>query len=176
MREWMSLLIIGASVVVCYLEAKKKRRNTVLAIVLGLLLNVVAATVYLLIRALPDSSDTPPDLDLDLEGYRSVRSGVIGVVVALLAFLIVGSLAGSLTGGEGDLGPGLAMLSVYGWSIIAVGYLGIAAILRGVSSLHAAREADRPTRARVGIALGILDLCAAVGAIAVGAVEVAANA
>jgi hypothetical protein len=174
MREWMSLLLIGTSMAVCYFEAKKKRRNTVLAIVLGLLLNVVAAIAYLLIRALPDSSDTPPDLDL--EGYRSVRSGVIGAAVALLAFLFVWSLAGSLTGGEGDLGPGLAMLSVYGWSIIAVGYLGIAAILRGVSSLHAARETNRPTRAGVGIALGAFDLCAAVGGIVIGAVEVAANA
>jgi hypothetical protein len=125
-RDFVFLLIlIGASVSVCYVQAKKKRRNTVLAIVLGLFLNVWAAIVYLVIPALPDSSVAPPDPEF--QGYRSVRSGSIGAVVALLSSLAAWGLASSLTGGEGDLGPGLTMLGVFVGALVAVSYLGVAA-------------------------------------------------
>jgi hypothetical protein len=170
--EWVLLLIlVGASVSVCYLLAKKKRRNPVLAIVLGLFLNVWAAIAYLIIPARPDSSiPARPDSSVsppepDFQGYRSVRSGRIGAVVVLLSSLVVLGLASSLTGGEGDLGAGLIMLVVFVSALVAVSYLGVAAIWRGVSSLRQAREVGRPTRARIGIALGALDLCAAVGGV-----------
>ena len=175
MRDFVFVLIlVGASACICYLQAKKKRRNTVLAIVLGLFLNWIAVIGYLLIPALPESSVVPPDADL--QGRRSVRSGSIGVVVALISSLVVWGLAGSLTGGEGDLGPGLMMLSVYAGSIIAVSYLGVAAIWRGVSSLRKVSEPVGRSRARFGIALGALDLGAVVAAVLVAAGEVAANA
>jgi hypothetical protein len=172
MRDFVLLLIlIGASVSICYVQAKKKRRNTALAIVLGLFLNLWAAIAYLVIPALPDSPPPRPDLG----GHRSVRSGSIGAVVAMLSSLVVWSLAGSLTGGEGDLGPGLTALLVFAGALIAVSYLGIAAIWRGLSSLRKAREAGQSTRARFGIALGALDLFAAVGGVVVAAAVVAAG-
>jgi hypothetical protein len=163
------LLLWGGSVYVCYTQAKKKGRNTSLAIVLGLFLNWFAVIGYLVIRALPDPSVAPSDRlaaapDLAL-GDRSVRAGSIGVVVALLSSLVVWGLNRTLTGGEGDLGPGTAMLGVGVGALVAVSYLGVAAIWRGFSSLRKAREVGRPMRARIGIALGVLDLCAAVGSL-----------
>ncbi len=173
--EWVLLpIFLGLSVYVCYVQAKKKRRNTALAIVLGLFLTWAAAIVYLAIPALPDPSVALPGYsaappDLESLGHRSVRSGSIGVVVALLSSLVVWGLGRSLTGGEGDLGPGLLALFVFAGGVIAVAYLGVAAIWHGVSGLRKAREAGRPTRARIGIALGALDLCAVVGAVVVAA-------
>ena len=161
---------------VCYLLAKKKHRNTALAIVLGLFLNWMAVIGYLLIRVSPEPSVAPPgSLPAPPEGDRSVRSGSIGVVVAVLSSLVVWGLASTLTGGEGDLGPGLAALGVFLGGVIAVTYLGVSAIWHGVSGLRQARQTGRPTRAPIGIALGALDLCAGVGVGVATASWVAAN-
>lgn len=89
--------------------------------------------------------------------------------MALLSSLVVWGLNGLLTGGECDLGPGLVMLGVFVGALVVVSYRGVAAIWHGVSSLRKAREVGRPMRARIGIALGVLDLCAAVCSLVVGA-------
>jgi predicted membrane channel-forming protein YqfA (hemolysin III family) len=169
--EWvLTLVLLGGSALACYVLAKKKHRNTALAIVLGLFLNWMAVIWYLVIRALPEPSVAPPgSLPAPSEGDRSVRSGAIGVVVAVLSSLVVWGLASTLTGGEGDLGPGLPMVSVFVGGVIAVSYLGVSAIWHGVSGLRKAHETGRPARAPIGLALGVLDLCAVVGAVVVAA-------
>jgi hypothetical protein len=93
-------------------------------------------------------------------GRLSVWEAVIGAVVADPSALAVVGLNSTLTGGEGDAGPGFLMVSIAFFSTLVVAVLAILAIKDGVAALRPDGNTRRSRSALVGIALGVVELAA----------------
>lgn len=90
------------------------------------------------------------------QALRSFRAGTIGAIVAVVSTLIVLGIAPTLTGGEGDLGPGLVMIMVGFGAVVGVPILAIVAIKSGLSALHSGRASAHRGLALLGVAFGII--------------------
>jgi hypothetical protein len=81
-------------------------------------------------------SPTVPRSQPTNRGRFSVWEGVIGAVVAGPSALAVVGLNSTLTGDEGDAGPGFLMVSIAFFSTLAVAILAILAIKDGIAALR----------------------------------------
>jgi hypothetical protein len=86
---------------------------------------------------------------------RSIAAALWGAIIAVLSALAVAGLSSSLTGGEGDLGPGLLMLMIGASALVAVAVLGIVAV-------HAGRKSSGSGKAKAGVILGTAELLAVI--------------
>jgi hypothetical protein len=93
-------------------------------------------------------------------GRLSVWEAVIGAVVAGPSALAVVGLNSTLTGDEGDAGPGFLMVAIAFMATLVVAVLAILAVKDGVATLRSDGHTRRSRSALVGIALGVLELVA----------------
>jgi hypothetical protein len=89
---------------------------------------------------------------------------VIAAVVGGLSALTVVGLNSTLTGGEGNLGPGLLMLFIAILATPVVGVLAVLAVVDGVRAPRTVGTAGRSKSARIGIALGVVEITAVIAA------------
>jgi hypothetical protein len=122
---------------------------------------------------------TRPRLGLDARGEVWVSSGqllftpasgeTIDAGASILQFtssaLAAVGLNSTLTGDEGDAGPGFLMVSIAFFSTLAVAVLAILAVNDGIAALRPDGNTRRSRAAHVGIARGVVELAAVIAVV-----------